>query len=165
LCYYFETVDIVRQILIGTAAILFVTASQQATAQPIIIVPSKPLRDWEEYFGKIISEWHQLYLGRKPSDKEHAQMMQKVRVGTNGIAIQAAVVGSDEYYKKHGSTTQGFMNAVFSDVVGRKATPAEVATLQAQVNRFGRYKFAIELISKAQLPAVNPLVPVVPIMR
>jgi hypothetical protein len=156
----------IRRILTATVAIAFFAAvHQQAAAQAIIIVPSNPLKDRDEYFGKIINEWYQLYLGRKPSEKEHAQMMQKVRVGTGAIAIQANIIGSDEYYKKHGSSTQGFLNAVFGDVVGRKPTAAEVNMLQAQVNGFGRYRFAVDLLTKTQLPAVNPLVPVVPIIR
>ncbi len=140
-------------------AVLF-PASQQAAAQ-VIIVPNNPLKERDEYFGRIIKEWYQQYLGRKPNETEHAQMMQKVRVGANAIALQATIIGGDEYYKKHGSSTQGFIQGVFGDILGRKATPAEVALLQAQINGFGRYKFAVEFLMKSQTPAI-PVGPVVP---
>ena len=151
-----------RRFLIAAAAIaLFVAADQRAVAQ-VIIIQNDPLKQRDEYFTRIADEWFQLYLGRKPSDKEQAQTLQKMRVGTNPIAIQATMLASDEYYKNHGNSTQGFIQGMFNDLIGRKATPAEVAMLQAQINGFGRYRFAVEFLTKTQLPAVRPIVPIIP---
>lgn len=152
-----------RLLIAGAILTALLGIEQSANAQAII-VPVDPLKQRDEYFGRIINEWYQLYLGRKPSDKEHAAAMQKVRTGSNAITIQATIISGDDYYKKNGSTTKGFINAVFNDVAGRKPNATELLKLEPQVNLSGRYKFAVEMLTKNQLPVVNPFVPVVPVV-
>ena len=144
-----------RSFVVAFAAItLFVAADQRAAAQVIIINPRDPIKEREEFMTKMVGEWHQLYLGRKPNEKEQAATMQKLRTGTNAIVVQATLIGGDEFYKKNGGNVDGFIQGVFNSVLGRKATAAEIVMLKAQVNGFGRYKFAVDFLTKIQMP--NP---------
>jgi hypothetical protein len=62
------------------------------------------------------------------------------------------------------SKCQAFINALFKDVLGRKATAAEILMLSAKVNGMGRARFAAEFIAANQAPLGAPAVPPVIIL-
>ncbi|MCE9532203.1 MAG: hypothetical protein K8T89_13950 [Planctomycetes bacterium] len=132
----------------------------QAVAQVIIVPARDPIKEREEYNQRLATDWVRIYLGRKPTEKELALMMQRLRTGASPAAVQASILSSDEYYKKYGNT-QAFINGVFQDVLGRKATAAEILQLSAKVNGMGRARFAAEFVAANQLPLVNPVQPTV----
>ena len=132
-------------------------ATPSAQAQ-IIIQPRNPVLDQEEVYRRQVREWVVAYLGRKPNEKELLVLVQRLKTGTSPTAVQAFILASDEFYKKHGGTTQGFIQGLFVDVLGRKATPQEMLQLVAKANGAGRQRFALEFLTVAQGP-VNPLMP------
>jgi hypothetical protein len=146
--------------LVWLAALVCSAASLESAAQAQIIIFGRDfVREREDYFSRVTSDWVKAYLGRKPSEKELAILMQRIRTGTDPLVVQATILSSDEYFKKHGSNTQGFINGLFADVLGRKATKAEILQLQAKANGMGRARFAAEFLTATQGPLVGPTPP------
>lgn len=88
-----------------------------------------------EYKAHYVTTLFQLFLERAPSNADLAYWTQKM--GTPGtpslsrgsgdeLYITAAILGSDEFYIKAGNTPQGWINALYHDLLGR---PAEVGAL------------------------------------
>jgi len=143
------------------AAFTFVFLLESTASAQVIILPRDATKDKEEFSSKLVNDWVLIYLGRKPTEKEHALLMQRLRTGTNPITVQSSILSSDEYFKKNGSNTQGFINGLFKDILGRKATPAEILQLSAKANGAGRARFAADFLAAAQGPIANPVTPTV----
>ena len=133
-----------------------VLSADFAAAQIIIIQPRDPVKDAENNAKAQLSDWVQTYLGRKATEKEIATMMTRLRSGTNPSLVQASILSSDEYYKKHGSDNRSFVAALFTDVLNQKVNVVDKTQLSAKITTLGREKFVIEFLKTAQ-GAANPL--------
>jgi hypothetical protein len=138
--------------------------------QPILpvqpVLPVDPIGALDRERQRLVNEWYNAYLGRQPQAQEAARLVLQLRNGTSAEVIQANILASPEYYRRSGNTPQGFIAALFRDVLNRPATNAEVAANLARVNGNGRAAFALELLN-ARNRGLNPgqlvPVPVVPV--
>jgi hypothetical protein len=146
----------IRRITWLAAALLSASALESTANAQLIILGHDWIREREMYNERLATDWVKSYLGRKPTEKELATLMQRLRTGTSPLAVQGSVLSSDEYYKKNGSTTKSFINAVFVDVLGRKVTPQELLQLTAKVNGYGRARFVAEFLASVQGPILQP---------
>jgi len=78
--------------------------------------------------SREINNFYQLYLGRGV-DPSGLQFWLQVWAANNGPEpVQAGLLGSMEYFiNRGGGTNAGFVQALYNDVLGRSAGPAEVA--------------------------------------
>ncbi len=142
-----------RSMLFSTIAMAgLLVASKSAHAQVIVVQPTNPVKDAETQAKNVITDWYQAYLNRKPSDKEMATHMTKLRGGTNPGLIQAAILSGPEYYKKNGNKNAPFVTALFNDVLSKKIQAADANFMAAQLTTMNRTDFVIEFLKSAQNP-------------
>lgn len=98
-----------------------------------------------EYKDHYITTLYEVFLGRAP--EAAGLQFWTAKMGEPGTAgghsgsadeklILAGIVGSDEFYADVGGTSQGFVHALYQDLLGRSSSPAEqtfwVNLLQSQ---------------------------------
>lgn len=73
-----------------------------------------------EYYGQIVDINYAIFLNRTPDPGGRAFYVDNWQ--HRRFTLQRVVValgGSSEYYRRHGSTDEGFVNAIYFDVLGR----------------------------------------------
>jgi hypothetical protein len=73
----------------------------------------------------LVDSWYRTYLGRAP-DPAMSGWVAQLNQGVPADRVLASILGSDEYYLRAGSTPQGFITRLYSDVLQRAPTPAEL---------------------------------------
>jgi len=73
----------------------------------------------------LVDSWYRTYLGRAP-DPAMAGWVAQLNQGTPADRVLSSILGSDEYYLRAGSTPQGFITLLYSDILQRAPTAAEV---------------------------------------
>jgi hypothetical protein len=94
-------------------AILFVIAASFAPAQSY----GDP--------ASLVDYWYRTYLGR-PADSGITYWVNEFQQGASPDQVLAGILASDEYYKKGGGTPEGFVTALFNDVLKHPPAPADV---------------------------------------
>jgi uncharacterized protein DUF4214 len=78
-----------------------------------------------EYRTLLVQTWYQRFLHRSPTADEIANLVGML-VGATDEDVEAAILGSDEYYNSRGGgTNAGFVEALYQDILGRAPTDAE----------------------------------------
>jgi hypothetical protein len=78
-----------------------------------------------EYRTLLVQSWYQRFLHRSPTAEELAKLVGML-VGATDEEVEAAILGSDEYYNSRGGgTNAGFVEALYQDILGRAPTDAE----------------------------------------
>jgi hypothetical protein len=75
--------------------------------------------DSPEYRSHFVTTLYQEFLGRAPDAGGLQYFMGLLASNRNEVQILAAIVGSDEYYLRAGGTSDGFVNAIYRDLLGR----------------------------------------------
>src|SRR5262245_3340968 len=79
-----------------------------------------------EYRERIVRAWYRLYLQREPDAGGLAQWVGELDRGTAPEAVQATLLGSDEYYKLHGGTLPRWLASLYRDLLGRSPSVEEI---------------------------------------
>jgi hypothetical protein len=74
----------------------------------------------DEYRTDLVKGWYQKYLGRAADAAGRAASAAALAAGATDEQVIAALVGSDEYFARHRSTNLGFLQAAYSDILGRR---------------------------------------------
>jgi hypothetical protein len=107
-------------------------------------LPSDPYVD-------MVEAWYLQFLRRSPDAAGLAAHVAILQSGADPGDVQAAIIGSDEYWRRQGSTARGFVRGLYIDVLGRPAGPSEVASWlnRFNVNRGDRTQVAREFLGAA----------------
>lgn len=100
----------------------------------------------EEFRAGLITDAYAEYLGRAPDPVGLAGWLAAMGRGLHIQQMTAGFLGSDEYFAVAGGTPQGWIVALYQDVLGRAAGPADVAAWTAAVQREGRYQVALSFL-------------------
>jgi len=102
--------------LLGIAAVVLLSLGATAQAQTGYYDPAP-----------VVQSWYQTYLGRTADAPGLDAWLQQVRQGAPLRLVQAGILASDEYYARHGSTPEGFVQGLYADVLHRAASPQEMS--------------------------------------
>jgi len=69
----------------------------------------------------LVDSWYLRYLGRHADPAGLHDHVRAIRHGTPLDVVEAAILGSPEYYVRNGNTPEGFVAALYRDVLGRRA--------------------------------------------
>lgn len=110
----------------------------------------------------MVNEWYGRYLGR-PVDpiglNEHVRALHR---GAEPVFVEASLLGSDEYFLKHGGMPQGFIDGMFHDVLGRCAQPAEMRFWVEEYRGLGcRHRLAYRFLRDTRPAVVVEHAPVI----
>jgi HEAT repeat protein len=121
-------------------------------------LPPRPGPDpWDGGFlpddpnAEMIDSWYRQYLGRSVDRGGLSSRLVLLRRGTDPEEIEADIIGSGEYWERHGSNVVGFVRGLYADVLGREPNRIEVRNWQDRyaVNRGNRSAVAREFLQAA----------------
>ncbi len=73
----------------------------------------------------LVNDWYQTFLGR-PADPNAVIWVGELNSGTPADRVLATILSSDEFYRRAGRTPEGFITLLFTDLLQRPPTPAEL---------------------------------------
>ncbi len=114
------------------AATLAIQCIRRATAPAAAPVPPAPVDPVVE----LVQSLYQRHLGRPAEPAGLQYWVTVLRQGQAPGDVQAAVLGGQEYYEKHGATPRSFIRGLYSDLLGRDATPPEVEARLGALNQY-----------------------------
>jgi hypothetical protein len=76
--------------------------------------------------GIIITEVYATYLARQPEPEAVVFWLGQFQLGMDRAAFVSFVAGSTEFFFRNGGTNTGFIVGLYSDVLRRNPTPAEI---------------------------------------
>src|SRR5207249_1271157 len=105
----------------------------------------------------LVQNWYRQFLDRDAEPAGLASWVDQLRRGQPPAAILAAILASDEYYQRAGSTPEGFVQALFRDLTGQVPPPQEFREWVRRVRPENRKEIAQDLLQRSpqawQLPA------------
>ncbi|CAN5545925.1 hypothetical protein BH10PLA2_BH10PLA2_39080 [soil metagenome] len=75
--------------------------------------------------GSLVDYWYNKYLGR-PGDPTMGTWVASLARGTPPDQVLAGIIASADYYRRAGSTPQGFITLLYSDVLGQRPSGSEL---------------------------------------
>lgn len=101
----------------------------------------------------LVNQWYSKYLGRQPNAREAATWEGALSRSSTPEEIQAALLSSTEYYEQQGNDPDRYIDAVYMEVTGKKASAEIHRSLRKQLDQLGqRLKFVEDLIRKNATP-------------
>lgn len=111
--------------------------------------PACPYRD-------AVEAWYAHYLHRPLDCLGERAWVPQLAHGTPADHVLAGIIGSDEYYCRHGRKPCGFVTGLYQDVVGRRPCPAEVRHWVGQLGACGcRVSLAKKFLCAFRSGALN----------
>ena len=101
----------------------------------------------------LVDSWYVRYLGHHAEPLAMSDQMRAIRHGISLDLLEASVLRTDEYYIRNGNTPEGFVAALYRDVLGRRAAPHEFSRQVSHVLQEGRNAVALRVLAER-----NPLV-------
>jgi hypothetical protein len=108
-----------------------------------------------EYRTDVVEGLYEAYLGRPADSQGLDQDLQALANGATVDQLKVSILGSQEYFQKHGGTADGFFAALYQDVLKRSGSPSEIqAWLQVQTLQPARDSLALAFLES---PEANEL--------
>ncbi len=96
--------------------------------------------------AKMVDYWFRTYLGRPAGDL--GPIYAGSLAGQTPTQVLAGMLGSDEFYTKAGSTPEGFVRLLFTDIVGRPPSERELGYWTGRLYSESRSDVAAELLGQ-----------------
>jgi hypothetical protein len=130
-----------------TCAVLTVT---------VLTVDAAPVFAHSRY-DALIDSWYHRYLRRHADATGLHDHARALRHGTPIEVVEASILASHEYYHRNGCTPEGFVAALYRDVLGRRASGHEFRRMVDCVLSHGRQAAAMRVLNERDL-SVAPVV-------
>jgi hypothetical protein len=101
------------------------TVGRRTTVPANMGVVASALTHSDEYYSDFVAAAYQKYLGRTASSSEIQAWVSLMHNGINDESIEVSFVASAEYMSKDG-TGSAWIAALYRDLLGRTASPAEI---------------------------------------
>jgi len=108
-----------------------------------------------EYFTRITELGYAIYLDR-PADQAGQAVLVKGLLARRITyeRMVATLVGSTEYFRRHGSTNAGFVDAAYADILGRSPAPSARDHFIAVAASQSRTAVALALVTSTEARTV-----------
>ena len=131
----------------------FVNALNSGQASQVEVVEA--ILHSQEYLTREATQLYQAVLGRAPDAGGLNSSVAMLASGASSTQLEAALLGSAEYYGNAGGTNAGFVMALYQTVLGRKAdAPGAQNFEQELAGGVSRGTVAQQMLGSAE--AVNP---------
>jgi hypothetical protein len=98
--------------------------------------------------NSLVDHWYRTYLGRAP-DTGMATWVNDLNQGVPADQVLAAIIGSDEYYRRAGLTPVGYITRLFNDILNRAPSPADLDFWTARMYTEDRPTVAREILDQS----------------
>jgi len=78
-----------------------------------------------EYLTGLVTQWYEQYLHRAPDQSGLNNFVGALQSGASADTIREAILASPEFFAVQGSTTGGFVQALYQDLLGRSPNAQE----------------------------------------
>ena len=97
----------------------------------------------------VVAMWYQKYLGRQPDAAGLQGWVNELR---RGGRVEANILGSDEYFVRHGNTPESFITGLYVEILDRQPSVDEVRGWVVRLQQIGwdRVTMADEFLRAAQ---------------
>lgn len=100
---------------------------------------------------QLVQGWYARYLGRQADHAGLCNWVDQLRAGRSPEYLEAALIGSDEYWHRNGCSPTGFITALYVDVLGRNPCAAEVQQWCHELRKCGnRHTLAAKFLCTAR---------------
>ena len=129
-----------------------------AAGDAIAMIKRRSAGDWAvrppaaNSYRQLVESWYSLYLNRVPDPTGVRDFVNRMARGATPEDIQASIIGSDEYYRLHGSRPPSWIAGMYADVLNRSARPDEISHRLGMYQRLGgsREQTALEFLRTAR---------------
>ena len=105
----------------------------------------------DEYHHDLVHAMYSDYLHRNPDAGGDAAFASLLSAGVTDEKVRSLILASDEYFTLAGSTDQGFVNALYRDLLGRTADAGGLeANVQALAHGASREQVAMRIIGSSE---------------
>jgi hypothetical protein len=80
-----------------------------------------------EYRGDLVQSYYETFLGRAPDSSGLAYWVAQLNAGAGDQSVLVPILGSDEFYASAGSTSAGFVTALYTKLLGRSTDSGGLA--------------------------------------
>jgi hypothetical protein len=99
----------------------------------------------------LVQSWYARYLGRPADGPSLAMWVNQLQAGVPADQVQATILGSNEYYQRHGSCPQQFVAGLYADILGRQPCAHDINGWVARLGQCGcRNTLAAKFLCAAQ---------------
>jgi hypothetical protein len=106
---------------------------------------------------QMVQGWYAQYLHRPVDPCGLDNWVRQLRCGMSPECVQAAILGSEEYWCAHGHNPKGFVLGLYADVLGRTACEHDVHYWACRLQRCGcRKALAKEFLCAARRELAGP---------
>lgn len=109
-------------------------------------------------YAKLVDGWYHRYLARHVDHAGLHDHTHALRHGTPIDVVEAAILSSREYYQRNGHTPEGYVAALYRDVLGRRAGAFEFNRDVNGVLTYGRNAVALRLIGERNVLTAAPVI-------
>jgi hypothetical protein len=103
-----------------------------------------------EYLGDQVTLLFQRYLQRTPASGEIQPFVNLLQHGLTLQQAKVGIIGSDEFFQLHGGTNEGYIEALYEDVLGRGPASSEVAAWEATLGNASRSQVALGFVGSTE---------------
>jgi hypothetical protein len=95
----------------------------------------------------LVESWYIRYLGRPADPIGLGDQIEALRQGTTPSVVEASILSGSEYYHRNGSTPEGFVIALYRDVLSASPNGTDVAVLSQRAIVSGRNAVATQVLN------------------
>ncbi len=125
-----------------------------------LTINAAPARAQTVDAADLVDSWYIRYLGRHVDPAGLSDQLRAIRHGTPLDVIEACILASPEYYIRNGNTPEGFVAALYRDVLGRRAGAHEFSRQVNHVLSEGRNAAALRVLAERNPTVVVASAPV-----
>ncbi len=103
-----------------------------------------------EYETALVIQYFRMFLGRTPGASEAAGWAAKLAAGTRDEALIGQFVASAEYFRRAGGTNAGWLNHLYTDLLGRARDAGSQPLLDALTHGTSRLQVANAVLAGAE---------------
>jgi len=96
---------------------------------------------------QMVDQWYRTFLRRAPEYPGAEGWVDQLRGGNSPDSVLSSILGSDEYYAICGSTPQGYVQGLYRDLLGRRASPREQDRWARRLYTEGRQDVAYHVLT------------------
>jgi len=104
---------------------------------------------------ELVRDWYVRYLGREP-DATAGSWSDQLRQGQQPEVVLAQILASSEYYIRGGSSPQGYIRRLLTDLTGRPPGPREMTFWVNQLYRMDRQDVVLRVLQRYPGSATAP---------
>jgi len=118
--------------------------------------------------NSLVDYWYRAYLGRAPEAEGLATWANQLNQGVPANQVLATILASDEYYRRAGGIPQGFIARLYSDLLNRAPSSADLNFWVGRMYTEDRTVLVLQFLEQnpgvwvGSNPAVSTAVPVPP---